>query len=78
MIELVDYNEVYGKGISPDTTETAKRTRRGRTKKGGEGTATAATATTPEVTTAADLPAATDANADETVINNNPQEKAAE
>ncbi|MCW3111742.1 MAG: hypothetical protein JWR18_138, partial [Segetibacter sp.] len=31
-----------------------------------------------EVTTATDLPAATDANADAAVINNNPEEKAAE
>lgn len=78
MIELVDYNDVYGKGTTADTTETAKRTRRGRSRRGGEGTATAATATTPEVTSATDLPAATDANADEAVINNNSEEKAAE
>ncbi|GEO08876.1 50S ribosomal protein L17 [Segetibacter aerophilus] len=77
MIELVDYNEIYGKGVATDTTETAKRTRRGRSKKGGEGTATAATST-PEATTATDLPAATDANADAAVIDNNPEEKAAE
>ena len=50
MIELVDYNEIYGKGIG-ETTETGKKTRRaGRSKK----TATAMTApiakteTTPE------------------------------
>ena len=79
LIELVDYNDVYGKGTTADTTETAKRTRRGRSRRGGEGGATtAATSTTAEVTTATDLPAATDANADEAVINNNPEEKAAE
>jgi large subunit ribosomal protein L17 len=71
LIELVDYNDVYGKGTTADTTETAKRTRRGRSRRGGEGTASAATATPAEVTTATDLPAATDANADEAVINNN-------
>ena len=69
LIELVDYNDVYGKGAAADTTETAKRTRRGRSKRGGE--AATAVAATPEVTTATDLPAATDANADEAVINNN-------
>lgn len=79
LIELVDYNDVYGKGTTADTTDTAKRTRRGRTRRGSEGTATAATATPPaEVTTATDLPAATDANADEAVINNNTEEAPAE
>jgi large subunit ribosomal protein L17 len=78
LIELVDYNDVYVKGTTTATDATAKRTRRGRSKRGGEGTATAATVTTPEVTNATELPAATDANADEAVINNNPEEKAAE
>ena len=71
LIELVDYNDVYGKGTETATDATAKRTRRGRSRRGGEGTATAATTATPEVTTATDLPAATDANADQAVINNN-------
>src|SRR5919112_6854699 len=60
LIELVDYNDIYGKGTAADTTETGKRTRRGRTRRGGEGNApaaatTAATATAPtEVTNATD------------------------
>src|SRR5215217_92431 len=58
LIELVDYNEVYGKGAPADATEAGKRTRRGRSKRGGEGATTAATATPAEVTTATDLPAA--------------------
>lgn len=78
LIELVDYNDVYGKGTTADTTEAAKRTRRGRGRRSGEATATAATATAPEATTATDLPAATDANADEAVINNNTEEAPAE
>jgi large subunit ribosomal protein L17 len=78
LIELVDYNDVYGKGTTTETEATAKRTRRGRAKKGVETTATTAAATTPEATAATDLPAATDANADEAVINNKPEEKAAE
>ena len=78
MIELVDYNEIYGKGTAADTTDTAKRTRRGRTRKGGETAATTTAATPAEVTTATDLPAATDANADEAVINNNTEEAPAE
>jgi large subunit ribosomal protein L17 len=39
MIELVDFNEIYGKGVStPDSTETAKKTRRsgGKKKAGAE------------------------------------------
>lgn len=78
LIELVDYNEIYGKGTTTDTSETAKRTRRGRSRRGGDAAASTATATTPEVTAATDLPAATDANADEAVISNNSQEKAPE
>src|SRR5215210_6806948 len=52
LIELVDYNEIYGKGISAEADTTVKRTRRGRSRRGGgEGTATTAPATTPvEVT----------------------------
>jgi large subunit ribosomal protein L17 len=72
LIELVDYNDVYGKGTTTETEATAKRTRRGRSKRSGEGTASATAATTPatEVASANDLPAATAANADEAVINN--------
>jgi large subunit ribosomal protein L17 len=55
MIELVDFNEIYGKGVSK-TDEPAKRTRRGRS--GGTAkpataastTATEASATLPEAT----------------------------
>jgi large subunit ribosomal protein L17 len=83
MIELVDYNEIYGKGVAAEADTTAKRTRRGRSRKGGEATATegatvAPAATPAEVTSATELPAATDANADEAVINNKPEEKAGE
>jgi large subunit ribosomal protein L17 len=41
MIELVDFNEIYGKGVSaPGATETAKKTRRsgGKKKSGAEAT----------------------------------------
>ena len=39
MIELVDYNEIYGKGVEEQKDATAKRTRRaGRTKKATETT----------------------------------------
>ena len=39
MIELVDYNEIYGKGVEEQKDATAKRTRRaGRTKKATENT----------------------------------------
>lgn len=45
MIELVDFNEIYGKGISPATGEPAKKTRR-------SGSKAKASATTDEVVTA--------------------------
>jgi hypothetical protein len=67
---------VYGKGTATQADATAKRTRRGRGKKAGE--TTVETATPVEVTSATDLPAATDANADEAVIDNKPGEKSAE
>jgi large subunit ribosomal protein L17 len=76
LIELVDYNEVYGKGTTAGTEAAGKRTRRGRSRRGGDAK-TESTATPAEVTTATDLPAATDANADEAVINNNPSETTA-
>jgi large subunit ribosomal protein L17 len=63
MIELVDFNEIYGKGIN-ETKEPAKRTRRAGGRKSAatpavEGTTSPvadATATAPEVT---DTPTAT-------------------
>ena len=45
MIELVDFNEIYGKGISLATAESAKKTRR-------SGSKAKASATTYEVITA--------------------------
>jgi large subunit ribosomal protein L17 len=75
LIELVDYNEIYGKGTAAQAETTAKRTRRGRSRRGaGEGApATGAT----EVTSASELPAATDAAADQAVTNNNPENQEA-
>ena len=54
LIELVDYNEVYGKGTD-EKKEPAKRTRRGRSKKAD---APAETGDTPAAAPAADQPAA--------------------
>jgi large subunit ribosomal protein L17 len=49
MIELVDYNEVYGKGIAEKETAAGKKTRRaGRSKKAAEAKP-AAEAKLPEV-----------------------------
>jgi large subunit ribosomal protein L17 len=73
MIELVDYNEIYGKGTAAASETATKRTRRA----GGRRKATGAEGNT-EVATATDLPAATDATADQAVIDNKPEEKAAE
>lgn len=90
MIELVDYNEIYGKGTAAQQEATGKRTRRagGRRRSGAQSPAPAEAIVTaegtanasPEVNTAALLPAATDASTDEVVINNNSEEqtKAAE
>ncbi|MDB5206413.1 MAG: ribosomal protein [Flavisolibacter sp.] len=59
MIELVDFNEIYGKGTE-EKKEGAKRTRRGRATKKADGTEGIATATpVAEETTAS--PAETDA-----------------
>jgi large subunit ribosomal protein L17 len=69
LIELVDYNDVYGKGTTADAATTAtKRTRRagGRRKANAEGGA--------EVSAVADIPTATDPSADATVVNNNDQQ----
>lgn len=89
LIELVDYNDVYGKGTAPQEETVGKRTRRaGRRRSGGAPTTgepqtvvtEAPPATVPEVTSAAALPASTDASADEAVINNStePQNPAVE
>ena len=72
LIELVDYNEVYGKGIAVATDAAGKKTRRGRRRGGAEATEVT------EVESASELPAATDASADQAVIDNKPEEKAAE
>ena len=84
LIELVDYNDVYGKGTTPQAETATKRTRRaGSRKKAAEATtAPAAEETAAPATEAAasaeELPAATDASADEAVFDNNKEEKAAE
>ncbi|CAA9499497.1 MAG: LSU ribosomal protein L17p [uncultured Segetibacter sp.] len=81
LIELVDYNEVYGKGTAAQQDTAGKRTRRaGSRRRGGGGGGATPQAPSAEVTSAAELPAATDAVADEAVINNNTEEqnKAAE
>lgn len=90
LIELVDYNEIYGKGIPDQQEATGKRTRRaGSRRRGGSQTSAAVTDTTAsddttaltETTTATEvdsahlLPPATDINADEAVINNNADEQ---
>ncbi len=80
LIELVDYNDIYSKGTGAQEEAAGKRTRRAgsRRRSGGitpvapaasEGTAAA------EVNSAADLPVASDASADEAVINNNSEEQ---
>lgn len=76
LIELVDYNEIYGKGTAPQQETAGKRTRRAgaRRRGGGGGSATQPTTAT-KVTSAADLPAATDAVADQAVIKNNAEEQ---
>jgi large subunit ribosomal protein L17 len=43
MIELVDFNEIYGNSIAVATDTTAKKTRRGRTKKVADATDAPAT-----------------------------------
>lgn len=45
MIELVDFNEIYGKGVGEDKTTTTKRTRRRGGKKKAEATEAAPAAT---------------------------------
>lgn len=84
LIELVDYNEIYGKGTDAQQEATGKRTRRagGRRRSGtqnsapAEGIVTAeGTNAAVEVNSAALLPAATDISADGAVINNNSEEQ---
>lgn len=58
MIELVDFNEIYGKTTSP--AETGKKTRRGRSKKAAA--ATEATTETAAVVEATEAPAAVEAD----------------
>lgn len=70
LIELVDFNEVYGTAATPAATETGKRTRRGRGGKGG-GNAPGTTAA-PATTDAALVPAAGVGN--ETVTDLVPEE----
>ena len=43
MIELVDFNEIYGNSIAVAADTTAKKTRRGRTKKVADATDAPAT-----------------------------------
>ena len=55
MIELVDFNEIYGKGTAKAAAEPAKKTRRaGGAKKKAEETTTATVETKADTTTAAD------------------------
>ena len=76
MIELVDYNDVYGKGTDAKK-EPAKRTRRaGGTRK--KATTADAAEGGAEVNAVADIPAATDPSADATVVNNNADETTAD
>lgn len=49
MIELVDFNEIYGKGIGTET-ETAKKTRRGRSRKATATAVDTDTTVAPETT----------------------------
>jgi len=79
LIELVDYNEIYGKGTSIEQEAAGKRTRRaGGRRRGGNQSSAPAEGTTPtEVNSAEDLPAPTSTAADETVINNNSEDQTA-
>ena len=76
LIELVDYNEIYGKGTAAQQETAGKRTRRaGSRRRGGGGGSATQPVTATEVTSATELPPATDASADQAVINNNPEEQ---
>lgn len=78
LIELVDYNEIYGKGTVAEQETTGKRTRRagGRRRGGDQGAVASESTPAAEINSSQDLPAATDAAADEAVINNNSGEQA--
>ena len=71
MIELVDYNEIYGKGIGEQKDTTAKRSRRGggsrKKASTSDTTADAATADTATATPAAET--ASDATVENTTAN---------
>ncbi|MGC8751548.1 50S ribosomal protein L17 [Hydrotalea sp.] len=58
MIELVDFNEIYGKAVKT-ATEPAKKTRRGRPKKSAETAAETLAAATESTSTEAAAPEAT-------------------
>ena len=76
LIELVDYNEIYGKGTAAQQETAGKRTRRaGSRRRGGGGGSAIQPVTATEVTSATDLPAVTDPLADQSVINNNSEEQ---
>ena len=82
LIELVDYNEIYGKGTAAQQEVIGKRTRRAgsRRKSGAQSPAVEVNTgtevnTATEVNSAAELPAANDASADEAIINNNSEEQ---
>ena len=83
LIELVDYNDVYGNG-APVQETAGRRTRRGGRRRSGDAattpsvpattvsaTASSVPTTATEVNSAAELPAPTDASADQAVIDNN-------
>jgi large subunit ribosomal protein L17 len=73
MIELVDFNEIYGTAATPTAAETGKRTRRGR---GGKGGGATTNTTAPASTEAAFIPTATSTN--ETVTDLVPEQETAE
>ena len=83
LIELVDYNEIYGKGTAAQQDVAGKRTRRAGSRRKSTASGAAAAEVIPaaegetatEVNSAAQLPAASDASADEAVINNNSAEQ---
>ena len=76
LIELVDYNEIYGKGTAAQQETAGKRTRRaGSRRRGGGGGSPTQPVSATEVTSATELPPATDASADQAVINNNQEEQ---
>jgi len=77
MIELVDYNEIYGNGIGEQKEATAKKSRRG----GGRKKATPAaeeSATPAETTTATEAPAATETANNETATEATNEDKPTE